>query len=200
MAIAMDRHSRLVAWLKILLPIVALGMLATIFLVSRAVDPSQTIPYADVDVQDLARTQAIRGATYAGITDDGASVRFSADAVRPENGDPDHLLADRPDALIDLPTGQKIEMSARTGTLNQTEGLARLDGGVTVTTSDGYHIVTEALDARLDASRIASDGAVKGTGPLGDLDAGAAVMTRQEDGSYVLRFEKGVNLVYRPQQ
>jgi lipopolysaccharide export system protein LptC len=59
MAAAIDGYSRLVAWLKIILPLIALGILATLFLVSRTIDPSQTIPYADVDVQDLARNQRV---------------------------------------------------------------------------------------------------------------------------------------------
>ncbi len=45
-----DRYSRMVALLKVSLPLIALGILSTLFLVSRAVDPPMTIPFADSEV------------------------------------------------------------------------------------------------------------------------------------------------------
>ncbi len=52
-----NTYSRVVAWLKILLPLLALAILSTLFLVARTIDPAQNIPYADVDIDELdART------------------------------------------------------------------------------------------------------------------------------------------------
>jgi lipopolysaccharide export system protein LptC len=198
MAVTMDRYSRLVAWLKIILPLVALAMLSTIFLVSRTIDPSQSIPYSDVDVQGLAEGQAITEPSFAGVTTDGASIRFTALSVHPQDGDLQQLIAREPRARIDLPTGQTVNLTSPAGKVDRTVGTARLSDGVEVTTSDGYRMVTDAATTTFDAAQVTTDGAVDGAGPLGTLKAGKAVLKRTPDGSYVLRFEKGVNLLYRP--
>ena len=54
-----NSYSRFVALTKVILPIIALGILSTLFLFSRNIDPTQSIPYADVDVEGLAREQQI---------------------------------------------------------------------------------------------------------------------------------------------
>ena len=45
-----DGYSALVAWLKTLLPIVALGLLSTIFLFSGRVDVTQSLPYTEHNI------------------------------------------------------------------------------------------------------------------------------------------------------
>ena len=54
-----DGYSALVAWLKTLLPIAALGLLSTIFLFSGKVDVTQSLPYAEHNVAEIIREQRI---------------------------------------------------------------------------------------------------------------------------------------------
>ncbi|MGB4909398.1 MAG: hypothetical protein WBP15_12770, partial [Tabrizicola sp.] len=79
-----DRHTRLVGWLKVALPLTALAILSTLFLVARRIDPEAALPYAEVDVEDLAREPRMTAPTYAGTTEDGAALTLSADEARPE--------------------------------------------------------------------------------------------------------------------
>ena len=51
----MNRRSVIVAWLRVLLPLGALAVLSTLFLLSRKPDPDAAIPYARVDAEALAR-------------------------------------------------------------------------------------------------------------------------------------------------
>jgi hypothetical protein len=60
-----DGYSALVAWLKTLLPIVALGLLSTIFLFSGKVDVTQSLPYAEHNVAEIIREQRISPASPA---------------------------------------------------------------------------------------------------------------------------------------
>lgn len=200
MAVAADRYSKLVAWLKIILPLIALAMLSTLFLVSRTIDPSQSIPYADVDVEDLARNQRIGSPTYTGKTLDGSAVLFRAEVVRPEAASSTRVLAEKPSARIDLPTGKSVELAAKAGYFDRAQQVASLDGEVLVETSDGYRLATDHAETRLDLTLMRTAGSVTGEGPLGDLKAGQVTLEQVDDGSYVLRFENGVNLVYRPGQ
>ena len=78
-----DRHTRVVGWLKVMLPLTALAILSTLFLVARRIDPEAALPYAEVDVEDLAREPRMTAPTYAGTTEDGASVTLTADEARP---------------------------------------------------------------------------------------------------------------------
>ena len=73
-----DTHSRVVAWLKIALPLAALAVLATLFLLADRIDPDDALPYAEVDVEDRARTPRMTAPTYAGVTSDGARTELTA--------------------------------------------------------------------------------------------------------------------------
>lgn len=192
-----DGYSRLVAWMKILLPLLALAILSTLFLVSRTVDPTQSIPYADVDVEGLARDQRIGSPAYSGMTEDGTAIRIAAESARPEDAG-NRLVTVTPSARIDLPGGRSLTVEAEGGTIDREDGTATLTGAVRVASSDGYRIETAGLSARLDRTRLASDGPVAGEAPFGTLTAGRMVVTGTEAGDYVLRFEGGVKLIYRP--
>lgn len=76
-----DRHSRVVSWLKVLFPLIALALLSTLFLLSRAIEPQAVIPFADKEVQERLRDQQITGPFYSGTTADGDLISFSAEKL-----------------------------------------------------------------------------------------------------------------------
>ena len=45
-------HSRMVFWLKIAMPLLALAILSTLFLFARQVEFEGTLPYAQVEIDD----------------------------------------------------------------------------------------------------------------------------------------------------
>ena len=157
-----NTHSRVVAWLKIVLPLAALVMLSTIFLLARTVDPAQTLPYADV--AGLAREQRIGNPNYAGVTSDGAAVAFAAEAARPDPREPEVFYGVAMRATIEAPDGMALSVSAPEGSVDGRTETAELGGGVTVETADGYSIETARLAARLDATRLQSEGEVRASG------------------------------------
>ena len=73
-----DTHTRVVGWLKVALPLMALAVLSTLFLVADQIDPEDALPYAEVDVEDLAREPRMTMPSYAGITTDGAALSLTA--------------------------------------------------------------------------------------------------------------------------
>ena len=100
----------------------------------------------------------------------------------------------------DTKDGLRIDLEATSGQIDQTGGQAILRDGVTITTSTGYKLTTSGLDAALDRTKVVSDGAVTATGPLGRIDAGRMELRHGDAGidGYVLIFNGGVKLVYRP--
>lgn len=191
-------HSRVVGLLKVVLPLAALAILSTLFLASRAVDPETAIPYAEVDVADRLREPRVTDAAYSGVTTDGASLSVQAADARPGvAGTGDGGQATAVTGRLETPDGGVTDLLAGAAQVDTAAGQVLLSGGVRVTSSTGY--VVDMAGARLatDRTALASDGAVAAVGPLGRLDAGAMRIGMAETG-YVLVFNGGVKLVYRP--
>ncbi len=195
MARRRDKHSRIVAWLKVALPLLALVILSTLFLVARKIDPSSAIPYAKVDVADRIREPRMTNAAYSGVTSDGASLSIRADEARPATAT-EAPSAEGLAASLITPDGRETVFSAG-GVAMGVDDVA-LTRGVTVTTPTNYLIATDSLTMTLDKTAVQSGGAVTATGPLGQLTAGAMQIT-QQDGAYVLLFNNRVKLIYSPQ-
>lgn len=192
-------HSRVVAWLKVLLPLTALAILSTLFLFSRTIDPSDAIPYARVDVEERARAPRVTQPSYAGVTADGALLSVSADEARP-GADQGAGSATALAGLLETPDGARTELTAAQAELDTSGGLLTLSGGVTVDTNAGYHIETDALSVRLDRTGLDSPGAITATAPMGRITAAGMTLSPDPvtEGSYVLVFKGRVKLVYEP--
>ena len=194
-----DLHSRMVGWLKVVLPLAALVILSTLFLLSDRIDPTEAIPYAKVDVEDLANDPRMSAPAYAGTTEDGAGITLAATSARPATEDRG-ASAERVVALMETPDGQKIALSAAAAALDQSAGRLDLAGEVTLETEAGYRLETEAMAARLDRTDVSSSTPVKVTGPMGDIRADSFTLTQDpaDPGAYLLVFKGGVRLLYLP--
>ena len=148
MITADNAYSRFVFWLKVLLPLAALAILSTLFLVAETLDPDRAIPYADVDVEKLIREQGITKPAFGGITESGVRISMSADSVRPDEANQQRFIGDQLVALVELPTGTRIDIASPIGFIDSETREAVLDGGARLVTSQGYTIDTERLTAR----------------------------------------------------
>ena len=204
MALYDNAYSRAVARLKLLLPLLALGILSTLFLLSRTIEPSQTLPYADVDAQEFAREQRIGAPNYTGVAANGAAITVVADSARPQLGKPEIINANQLDARISQTDGTVLDIAALAGTFNSDDKDADLSGGVVVTSSTGYKMTTEKMRAKFDGSAMDADNAVVVEGPDLRIDAGnMRVRLKSPDegtSGYVIVFNGGVKLVYTPKQ
>lgn len=194
-----DTHTRVVGWLKVTLPLAALAILSTLFLLSDRIDPEDALPYAEVDVEKLAREPRMTAPTYAGTTSDGAALSLTAAEARPAtDGAPAKAAGLRLE--LTTPDGSRTELLAATAVMNETTGQLVLSGGVTMTTSTGYRLETAEVAAELDRSSLESRAPVTATGPAGDIRADKMVLSQdiQTPSAYLLVFKGGVRLVYQP--
>lgn len=196
-------HSRVVALLKVVLPLLALAILSTLFLLSKGRAPEDLIPYADVDVEDLLREPRLTSAAWAGMTEDGAAVTLTAAEATP--GTPGSAEAGRVtglSALVETPDGVSTTVTAGTAILDEEDGRVLMEEGVTVEVSTGYVLRFPAAEMRLDRTRLAVTGTIAATGPMGEITAGAFEMvpSGERPGHYEMHFTGGVRLLYRPQQ
>lgn len=200
MAQSIASYSRVVAWLKIIFPLSALALLSTLFLFSRSIDPEQSIPFADVDVRELAREPRITAPEFSGMTADGAAITIAAATARTDPTNMENAEIDRLEARFQTPDGANIVAMADEGAIENAR-LARLIGNVEVTSSAGYRMTTAELISDLDTTKIESPGPIVGTGPIGDLRAGSMTVTLQDEtGQSVLVFKNRIRVVYDPTQ
>ncbi|MFT7592832.1 MAG: lipopolysaccharide export system protein LptC [Paracoccaceae bacterium] len=196
----MDLYSRMVALLKVLLPLAALAILSTVFLLSRSVDPTATIPFAEQDMADRMRDQQVTAPFFSGTTSGGDEIMVTASIARP--GGP-NAPAEATDlsAQITMVDGMRITLRSDTGTVAVDKDLATFDGHVIITTTTGYVVLTDRLNSALSGITANTPGQIEGTGPLGEFTAGnMQIDTKTEGGPVHMLFKNGVKLIYDPKK
>ena len=193
-------YSRLVAILKVVLPLLALGLLSTLFLVShRITDSTGSIPFAKLDLAERAREQQITAPFFSGRTSGGHLVSFSAASARPDPDDPARSSAIKMDARIDFSDGSKITISSETASIDNSNHIATFAGGVLLISSLGYELRTDTLIAHMREGRLVAPKTLRGVTPGGTLEAGALEVTGgRTSGETTLFFSDGVKLIYEP--
>ena len=195
------RHTRIVTWLKILLPMVALGLLSTIFLLSKPLDPGGEIPFADPSIADRADRQQVTGPRFSGVTEGGDVLTFRAESARPDTGAEGVLLASDLDAELSLADGSRVQLSAADAVLRTPDGTVELSGTVLVRTTTGYEVEAAGILTSYTDLTLTSLGPVAGKGPPGSFTAGGMRLEQdRESGDLQLRFTGGIKLLYDPQE
>lgn len=192
-----DRYSRIVAWLKVMLPLVALGILSTLFLVSRAVSPPAIIPFADSEVQKRLTNQQVTGPYFTGNAASGDEITFIAETVTTPEGQFGSNRAQNVDVRIDKQDGGHITVTALEAVINIAEDKTDLTGDVEVTTSQGYVLRSELLHLWMSRLEMLSPDSVTATTPVGDIEAGGMrLFTPEGSSGSQLLFTDGVKLLY----
>lgn len=194
-----DRYSQTVALLKIALPLMALGLLSTLFLVSRAVTPTATIPFADAEVQERLTNQQVTGPYFSGTSPEGDQITFIAERLQTPDGT---IGANRAEDIlvnVDFANGTNLILEADVAELSLAEDLSSLDGNVEIVTSQGIALESERLLITLSKLDITSPGKVHGETTLGTIDAGALHVSAQEGtANPQWLFTNGVKMLYHP--
>lgn len=193
-------YSRFVAILKVGLPLIAVAMLAGLFLNSEARRGGGELVFSPADLALLGEGMRVTGPVFSGVTDAQDRFRFTADAVTPDAAPPTRAGIETLTGVIDFANGQKMDISARGGEIEIESRKMTLRGAVRVETSDGY--VFSADVARLDfaAGDLSAEGAVSGDGPIGRIDAGRLTVSPPsgERADRTFLFQDNVRVVYDP--
>lgn len=201
MARADNPYSRFVNWAKILLPVAALALLSSLFLFQQIDPDDQSLPFSEVELEQLARGQGIGGPHYTGVTEDGRALSLEADSAFPRLSNRRIVDAQKIRATLESETHGDILLVSKTAVIDQEIGQADLTGGVLVETASGYRIVSEGIRTALNRTDLKSLGTAKVTGPGLRIDAGGMALTSDPDNpdSVILVFNEGVKLVYERQ-
>ncbi|NKB29402.1 MAG: hypothetical protein GKR99_18320 [Rhodobacteraceae bacterium] len=192
-----DTYTKTVKALRLALPLGALIILSTVFLVSKRVSLDQPPPFDELRLEQLLSDEHITGPSFATMTDDGSSVSFAADRAQPRGGAEGQYLAEKVRANIETSDGGTMHFEAPTAELDQDAKQLVMGDGVTILTSTGYRIEAETFTSTLDQTSVASAGEVTADGPVGKLTAGQMELLETDDG-YVVVFKDRINLIYDP--
>ena len=196
----MDLYSRFVAVFKVLLPLTALAILATLFLLSRGTELDGTIPFAENEIADRLRDQQITAPFFSGTTPQGDEIMVTAALARP-GGQTGPAQATDVSARLTRAQGGQMTLDANTASADMVNDMAMFSGDVVITTSTGLVINTDVLNTALQGISGNTPGTVTGTGPFGDFAAGQMTFGSQiQDGPLHVLFKGGVKLVYDPQK
>lgn len=196
----MDRYSRLVTILKVLLPLSALGLLSTLFLLSRSVTQTTIIPFAEQEIARRVAGQLVTAPHYSGVTDAGEEISIRARTAQPgQDGAP--ALADELHAELTTNDGVLVTLTSNTGEFDLKQDVAAFFGDVHIETSTGYQVNTEEMHTSLNEVAGNAPGFISGSGPIGSFEAGQMeVGPKTKGGTLHWHFKDGVKLVYDPKK
>ena len=201
MARADNAWSRWVVLLKIILPLMALALLSSIFLLSRTIDPTAAIPFTEVDVEDRVREPRLTEPKFSGVTSDGALVTLDATEMRPDPAKAGSGTGTDLRARMVSQTGDTTDVVADRGKVDTTAGTYEMTGAVKAVLSTGYTIAAPKMEGLLNATHLDATGPVDATAPMGQITADAMQLRSDPaaPGKYLLVFNGRVRLVYEPQ-
>lgn len=192
---AEDRHTRRVRVLRVLLPLTAVGLIASVFLFPRgflgsdfglsglSLDPSEGLRLVNPNI--------------TGVTDDGRRYRIVADWALPDAPDPSVIELGPVLGELARDADRTLTLRAGSGTYRPEANRLRLEGDVTVDSGDGHSLDVLSADVDFATQRLSAAGPVQGRTPMGTIEAGS-MRAERGDGGDLVWFEDRVRVIVRP--
>jgi len=192
-----DARSGIVRFLKVALPLAALGLVAALFLVSRGdIGRGVSVSAIDFDVTDGLRLSQPR---FTGVTRNGQPFVITADWALPDGPDPDRVGLGPVRGEIEMDAARRVTLTAQGGEIRPKLNTMRLEGGVAAETTDGYRLSAARADIDMKAETLAADGPVAVSGPAGDIASGSMRAARRDE-NLVVWFENRVRVRIDPER
>ncbi len=193
-------HSRIVAILKVALPLTAVGLLSALFLGQDNGGEGGNLMFSPGDIDALGEGLRIANPIFTGTTEGNDAFRFTAALVVPDAAPPQKAAIETLAGTLDLKDGPEVSLEAANGNLDIPTKRLDLTGAVHISTSDGYSIRAPRVQVDLKAGTLAAEDAVETVGPAGRIDSGTLNVAPAGPDGETRRFSfgNGVRLVYDP--
>ncbi len=200
MAAGPGLRSKVVAVLKVGLPLVAVAMLAALFLISETDRPGGALVFSAGDMAALGEGMRVTQPVFSGVTGEADRFRFTAEVVAPDAAPPTRADVTALEGQIDFEGGPRVDLSAARAALDLESQRMTLEGPARVETADGYAFAAGRVELDLRAGALEAAGAVAGDGPMGRIEAGRLSVSPPEGDGEGRRFlfRDSVRLVYDP--
>ena len=192
-----NAYSRFVNWAKVILPLAALALLSTLFLLARTTGESTDIPFAELE--EITSQQRISAPTISGVSNGGDAFQISASMAQFDGDSSDQIRIDNIGVDIETTEGTSINLIAGTGEYDNAARLITMRNLVRITTTNGYTMETIGAWADMNSGQIETTGIIEVQSPFGEFSAGHMEIRRSDTGKQQMVFNEGVRLVYQPQ-
>lgn len=193
-------HSRIVTILKLGLPLIAVAMLAGLFLNSQDGRGGGELVFSPADLELLGEGMRVSRPVFSGVTDGLDRFRFTAETVTPDAAPPTRAAIQTLSGRIEFSGGTQIDLKSETADVDLKTRRMTLQGGVEAQTGDGYVFRAKEAQVDLDLGGLTAKGSVSGDGPMGRIDARSLAVSppRGDDKARTFLFQDDVRVVYAP--
>lgn len=195
-------YSRFVGYLKVALPLLAIGLLSTVFLFQAGDEIEGGISFSSDDRDTMKDGLAVYNPKFSGVNLHGDRFFLEASKATPDSGDPKEVVLVDLNGRTEYKSGLAVYLKAARGIVRLPEQVLELSGGLHIRTSDGFEGLTNAGVAGLETGSFLSKGPVSLEGPIGRLEAGSMRLDPSPEGetveNQVFTFENGVKLTLTP--
>lgn len=202
MARRIGAYSNFVFFAKIVLPLTAIVLLATVFLFTTEQTLENGFQFSSADLSSLASGMQVVKPRFSGSNEKGDTYSFSADSMQPDSPQPDRIDVIGLSGQIDFFSGISAQITAGKAELLRKTDSMRLFDDVMIVMSDGLRASTSGLMANFGNGSLISDGKVSANGPMGRIEAGSMRVETIIDGeeeNRMIWFENGVTLSFKPE-
>ena len=195
MANARNSYSRMVTWLKILLPLIALGVLGTVFLFNSKDSFEAGFTFSRADIESLEQGSFITKPQINGITKKGEPFHLLADEVRPMDSDNSLFVIAKLDVEFRFSPEVWAKVTSETALMDVTAQTVWFESGGQLETSDGHRATVDTLHLLMASGELQGSGIVA-DGPLGRISAENFRIESNDGENRVLWFENNVRMTY----
>ena len=192
-----DSYSAFVVWVKTLLPIVALGMLSTIFLFSGKVDVTLSLPYAKLNVAEIVREQRITKPYFSGVSDNGTEITLSAAYASSDTQNADILNITDLSVILTSQHAKTIRITAGLGAIDAAKKKAMVSKNVYLSAMPDFWLKTNSLTVDLKQGVATAANVFQSVSALGTINAGNMLVKMIANDQQII-FTNGVRLIYYP--
>ncbi len=169
---SVQKYSRFVSTMKIVLPTVAVLLLALVIILPQLRSkPEQIAGEVDISTDASGTTLSLVNARYFGTDTAGQQFSVTAQSVRESSADKDNIDLEGPQADISLNDGTWLMVGADKGLYHRETQTLDLSGAVNLFQDQGYELHTESATILLEKGRATSASPVRTQGPFGVLES-----------------------------
>lgn len=202
MVLGIHGYSRFVAIAKVVLPLIAITLLGTVFLITNDDSLEGGFSFSSADLESLESGMRIDKPRMYGSNPNGDLYHFVADALLPDSLTPSLVEAQKISGEIQYNDGGNIQLTAGKAEFMVEGSQIRLSGGILAVMSDGSRVTGDGLLAELDTGKLTSNGAVSVVSPMGNIQAEnfrVETVGEDDDEKQMIWFENGVMLSFKPE-
>lgn len=194
------RYTRAVTAAKLVLPLLAAGLLSLLVVLARSTPEGEPLRFVDGALERLAQSQRVGSPRHASVTEDGGELTITAEVLTPDPDRPRVSRGTNLAATLRMPDGTVYDATGAQGVLDEPAMHSTLRGDVVVVSSRGAVLRTQALRMRNDQSYMETLAPVRIDQARGWLQADRMEIFADPDDDLRTRmvFTGDVHLLYTP--